>query len=484
MSDVGHAPDGRFGRVELVAAERRFAVDGVPVALGSRAFDLLAALVARRDRVVGKDELIEVVWPGLVVEDNNLQVQISALRKVLGAAAIATVPGRGYQFTVAAAAPIGTSWAAAWPAAETQSPATPTVASARASASAATSGRRCRLLVADDNKVNRLLLCRSLALLEHEVASVENGRQALAALRSERFDLLLLDLQMPELDGFAVLEERSTDAALQAVPVIVTSSLEGAAAVARCIELGADDFLHKPVNPMLLKARVEASLERKQLRDRERGLLARLLPDLPAHLRQGGAAADGQRVTATLMAARLGGIEPLAAAETPAATLDMLGSWSTLMVDAVEAHGGWVHQFAGDGVAAAFGTGAPADAALQALEAALEMRALGDQFNGERGAAGRPAPTLAIGLATGTVTIGYGGTQHRAALVCVGAAAQRAARLEALAGAAGETLIDEATRAALAGRADTEPRAGADILSPADIGPVHALRVRRFRSEP
>ncbi len=92
---------GHFGRFEILLAERRLQVDGQAVTLGSRAFDLLAALVTRRDRVVPKEELIEVVWPGLVVEDNNLQVQISALRKVLGTQAIATVPGRGYQFTVA-----------------------------------------------------------------------------------------------------------------------------------------------------------------------------------------------------------------------------------------------------------------------------------------------------------------------------------------------------------------------------------------------
>ena len=95
---------GRFGRFEILLGERRLQVDGQPAALGSRAFDLLAALVMRRDRVVPKDELIEVVWPGLIVEENNLQVQISALRKVLGTQAIATVPGRGYQFTVAASA--------------------------------------------------------------------------------------------------------------------------------------------------------------------------------------------------------------------------------------------------------------------------------------------------------------------------------------------------------------------------------------------
>ncbi|MDQ6685880.1 MAG: winged helix-turn-helix domain-containing protein, partial [Pseudomonadota bacterium] len=88
---------GAFGRLEILTAERRLLLDGQPLALGSRAFDLLAALVARRERIVPKDELIDVVWPGLVVEENNLQVQISALRKALGAKAIATVPGRGYQ---------------------------------------------------------------------------------------------------------------------------------------------------------------------------------------------------------------------------------------------------------------------------------------------------------------------------------------------------------------------------------------------------
>ena len=82
---------------------RQLIVDGEPVALGGRAFDLLLALLERRERLVGKDELLDLVWPGLVVEENNLQVQISALRKALGPGAIATVPGRGYRFTAGAA---------------------------------------------------------------------------------------------------------------------------------------------------------------------------------------------------------------------------------------------------------------------------------------------------------------------------------------------------------------------------------------------
>jgi iron donor protein CyaY len=97
-----------------------------------------------------------------------------------------------------------------------------------------------RLLVADDNKVNRLLLSRSLEVLGHRVASAENGRVALQMLRAEAFDLLLLDMEMPELDGFQVLEQMVADRQLRDLPVIVTSSLEGVAHVARCIELGAD----------------------------------------------------------------------------------------------------------------------------------------------------------------------------------------------------------------------------------------------------
>ena len=90
----------RFGRHEVRPAERRLLTDGQGVALGARAFDMLLALLERRDRVVGRDELFELVWPGLVVEENNLRQQVSALRKVLGAGAVATVSGRGYRFAL------------------------------------------------------------------------------------------------------------------------------------------------------------------------------------------------------------------------------------------------------------------------------------------------------------------------------------------------------------------------------------------------
>src|SRR5512147_518343 len=91
----------RFGPVEIRPRERQVVVDGRPAALGSRAFDVLLALVERRDRMVTKEELLDLAWPGLVVEENNLQAQVSALRRALGPHTIATIPGRGYRFTLA-----------------------------------------------------------------------------------------------------------------------------------------------------------------------------------------------------------------------------------------------------------------------------------------------------------------------------------------------------------------------------------------------
>src|SRR5262249_25297067 len=134
-----------------------------------------------------------------------------------------------------------------------------------------------RVLIADDNKVNRLLLSRSVELLGHRVMLVENGRIALEKLQSEPFDLLLLDIEMPEVDGFAVLEQLKADPQLREMPVIVTSSVEGLDNVVRCIKLGAEDYLHKPVNQVLLKARIGASLEKKRLRDQQKAMVRRFV---------------------------------------------------------------------------------------------------------------------------------------------------------------------------------------------------------------
>ena len=485
---VSMSGGGRFGRFEILTAERRLQVDGKPVALGSRAFDLLAALAARRDRVVTKDELLDVVWPGLVVEENNLQVQISALRKILGAQTIATVPGRGYQFTVAAvpAAAPGSSAAAATPVSPAPAPPGSTLQHARGiERSDAATSRSSRLLVADDNKVNRLLLTRSLELMGHEVASADNGRTALEKLRGERFDLLLLDLEMPEVDGFGLLEQRAADPALRELPVIVTSSLEGVAQIARCIELGADDYLHKPVNPVLLKARVDSSLERKHLRDRQRERIARLAPglrELSEGLAAPGAAPGARRTEVTLLVAQLRDVDALAASHSAQDTLELLNNWTTLMLDAVEERGGLVNQIAGDGIRAVFGAPDPVStdggAAWAAVQAAQEMFELVAIFNAERAVAGRAAIDLSVGIASGEVLAGFAGTTRRAAYVCVGAPMQRAMLLEAAATQPGSLLlIDGATRAAVSGRVATEPAEVPGLPRTAASAPAYAIRV-------
>ena len=125
------------------------------------------------------------------------------------------------------------------------------------------------LLVVDDNSMNRIMLSRYITKLGYQATLAENGRQALEKLQGEPFDLVLLDVQMPEMDGYQVLEHLKADPRLRDIPVIMISAVEELESVVRCIELGAQDYLPKPFNPVLLRARLGASLERKWLRDQE-----------------------------------------------------------------------------------------------------------------------------------------------------------------------------------------------------------------------
>jgi CheY-like chemotaxis protein len=185
-----------------------------------------------------------------------------------------------------------------------------------------------RLLVADDNKVNRLLLARSLELQGHRVASAENGAIALDMLAREPFDLLLLDMEMPELDGFQVLERLTRDARLRDLPVIVTSSLEGVATIVRCIELGADDYLHKPINPVLLKARIDSSLEKKRLRDQQQELVRRFATsEVAQDLQQSGFALGGRRVQGTVMFSDIRGFTAMVESQPPEETIELLNAY-------------------------------------------------------------------------------------------------------------------------------------------------------------
>jgi phosphoserine phosphatase RsbU/P len=144
-------------------------------------------------------------------------------------------------------------------------------------------GANATLLVVDDNADNRDLLSRRLARFGYtNVATATNGREALLQLRAKPFDLVLLDIMMPDMNGYEVLEHLKASNELHDLPVIMISALDEIASVVKCIELGAVDYLPKPFNPTLLRARVDASLEKKRLRDETRSSLQRLERELEA----------------------------------------------------------------------------------------------------------------------------------------------------------------------------------------------------------
>ncbi len=167
------------------------------------------------------------------------------------------------------------------------------------------------VLVVDDNQVNRKLLSQHLKKDGHRVVTAEDGEQALVKLHENSFDLVLLDLEMPRKDGLRTLIEMKQDLVLRHIPVIMITAVEEIESTIRCIEMGAEDYLPKPFNPILLRARIDASLEKKRLRDQEQLYLKGLERELeigreiqmgflPEELPQ----AEGWEIAAYLKAAR------------------------------------------------------------------------------------------------------------------------------------------------------------------------------------
>jgi adenylate cyclase len=340
--------------------------------------------------------------------------------------------------------------------------------------------RRTRLLVADDNKVNRLLMTRSLEVQGHGVASAENGLIALAMLRAEPFDLVLLDMEMPELDGFGVLEQMVADSKLRDIPVIVTSSLEGVSDIVRCIELGADDYLSKPVNPVLLKARINSSLEKKRLRDQQKALVKRFATsEVADDMEQSGFALGGRRMQATVMFSDIRGFTSLVESQPPEETIELLNTYYTLMFDAISGNGGVVNQMVGDGLMAIFGAPqALDDAPLAAARSAMDMMEMIDLFNVERVALDKQPIRIGIGIASGEVVAGYTGTQQRATYTCIGDTVNLAARLEAHTKVAVRAiLIDGETQVALGDRVPLEALGDVLFKGKSAAVPVFAIKL-------
>lgn len=191
---------------------------------------------------------------------------------------------------------------------------------------------RSRILVVDDLETNRDVLVRRLQRQDHHVQWSENGRQALELLETQPFDLVLLDVLMPEMDGYQVLQHMKSDPTLRHIPVIMISALSELDSVVRCIELGAEDYLAKPFNPILLRARIGASLEKKRYRDREQAylqqiriaqekadhLLRNILPEVIAdRLKESETLIADRFEDVTVLFADIVGFTPLAASIPP-----------------------------------------------------------------------------------------------------------------------------------------------------------------------
>jgi len=335
------------------------------------------------------------------------------------------------------------------------------------------------ILVVDDNKMNRLLLARGLEQQGHHVSFAENGCQALEMLHAQGFDLVLLDVLMPEMDGYQVLGELMADTELKNVPVIMVSAVGELDSVVKCIEMGAEDYLPKPINPVLLKARIGSSLEKKRLRDQQRELIRKFATkEVAEDLEASGFSLGGKFVAATVMFSDIRGFTTISESQPPADTIELLNDYYTLMMDAINGEQGVVNQIVGDGLMAIFGAPRPCDDRYQhAALAALQMIELIEQYNQERIARKLAPIRIGVGVASGDVIAGYTGTQHRATYTCVGDTVNLAARLESHTKVVGQPiLIDEATRLGLGPGFVVEDKGEVEIKG--KVKPVHVFSLR------
>jgi class 3 adenylate cyclase len=335
------------------------------------------------------------------------------------------------------------------------------------------------LLVVDDNKVNRILLARGLEGDGHRVETAENGKQALEKLRSDSFDLVLLDIEMPEMNGYQVLETCLQDPELRDIPIIMTSSLDELDSVVKCVELGAEDYLNKPVNPILLRARVNASLEKKRLRDEQRKLFRTFATkEVADDLLRTGFSLGGKYVNASVMFADIRSFTSIGEKQDPTATIELLNNYFALMFEPIVGNNGMVNQLEGDGLMAIFGAPIHHEGHREhAVRAALEMIELLKGFNIEQAAQNKIQVKIGIGIATGRVIAGYTGTQHRAAYTCVGDTVNVAARIEEYTKEAERPiLIDQYTREGLP--SDIEVEALGPMLFKGKQQPIHIFAVK------
>ncbi len=354
-------------------------------------------------------------------------------------------------------------------------------------------------LVVDDSAVNRKLLGQLLTGLGVRTLEAGDGAAALDLLRDGRghqVDVVLLDVVMPELDGYETLAAIKSDASLRHLPVIMISGLDELDSVVRCIELGATDYLPKPFDAALLRARVSASLGAKRLHDleveyvarlaalnetieRQRQELARFLsPQVAALISspEGEQLLAGHRRQITVAFADLRGFTAFAQQAEPEELLGVLSEYHAMMGRAIVEHAGTLEHFAGDGMMVFFNDPVPqADHVERAVRMAVAMRerfeALASGWR-KRGF----ELHLGVGIASGYATLGRIGFEGRYDYGAIGNVVILASRLSSEA-KGGQILlgprvhgeVDEIVRAEPAGdlqlKGIPRPVAAVDVVS-------------------
>ncbi|MDJ0554306.1 MAG: adenylate/guanylate cyclase domain-containing protein [Microcoleaceae cyanobacterium MO_207.B10] len=279
------------------------------------------------------------------------------------------------------------------------------------------------VLVVDDNQVNRDLLLRRLKRQGHLVSYAADGFQALEMMREQPFDLVLLDIMMPQINGYQVLETLKADPALRHIPVIMISAVDDIDSVVRCIELGAEDYLSKPFNPILLKARINACLEKKRLRDQEQAYLKRLaeeqekserlllniLPEpIALRLKQGEKTIADSFNEVTVLFADLVGFTKLSANLSPAELVELLNMIFSFFDELAEKYGLEKIKTIGDAYMIVGGLPTPrADHAEAIAEMGLDMLTQVKEISQKL----RKSLQIRIGINTGAVEAGVIGTK-------------------------------------------------------------------------
>ena len=352
-------------------------------------------------------------------------------------------------------------------------------------------GRLETILVVDDDEANRDVLGRRLQRLGYGVVDARDGVEALERMAAGGIDLVLLDVMMPRLDGFAVLGRHHDDPAIRDIPVIMISALDDMASVVRCIEAGAEDYLTKPFDPVLLKARISACLEKKRLRDNEHALLARveaqaeelrafnrqleqrvadqvqqverlslmrrfLPPQLADVIASGGIdLLKSHRREVTVLFCDLRGFTPFAERSEPEDVMAVLAELHDAVGPLVFAHGGTLAQFTGDGMLVIFNDPIPCDEpARRAVSLAIAMRDRAAMLTETWKRRGHDL-RLSVGVAAGYATCGQVGFEGRFEYAAIGTVTNLASRICGEA-KGGQVLISQRVLTMLGGAAQAD----------------------------